>query len=85
MRGRGCGRDGVREIGSMAHGALRWLALLGVAPAAQGCRENQQDHILMYEPGTYLGQPDEPLDQEQVDALRQGATRQRSRLATIPG
>jgi hypothetical protein len=52
------------------------LALLGVALAVQSCREDEQDRVLMYEPGTYLGQPDEPLDQEQVDTLRQRATRQ---------
>ena len=62
----------------MVGGALRWLVLLGVALALQGCREDEQDRILMYEPGTYLGQPDEPLDQEQVEALRQRATRQQA-------
>jgi len=61
----------------MAHGALRLLVLLSVALAVQGCREDERDRILLYEPGTYLGQPDEPLDQEQVDALRQRAGRQR--------
>jgi hypothetical protein len=60
----------------MSGGALRWLVLLGVALAVQGCREDEQDRILMYEPGTYLGQPDPPLEQTQVDALRQRATRQ---------
>jgi hypothetical protein len=76
MLGCGCGGNGAREIGTMAREALRWLALLGVALAAQGCRENQQDRVLMYEPGTYLGQADEPLDQEQVETLRQRAARQ---------
>ena len=60
----------------MAHGAIGLLALLGVALAVQGCREDEQDRVLRYQPGTYLGQPDQPLDQEQVDALRQRATRQ---------
>jgi len=60
----------------MVCGALRLLALLGVALAVQSCREDEQDRVLMYEPGTYLGQQDEPLDQEQVDTLRQRATRQ---------
>jgi hypothetical protein len=76
MLGRGCGGGWRAEIGSMAHGALGWLALLGLALAAQGCGESQQDRVLMYQPGTYLGQPDEPLDQAQVDALRQRAARQ---------
>ena len=62
----------------MALGAFRWLVLLGIALAVQGCREDEQDRVLMYEPGTYLGQPDEPLDQEQVEALRQRAARQQA-------
>jgi hypothetical protein len=60
----------------MAHGAFRWLLLLSVALAVQSCREDEQDRVLLYEPGTYLGQPDPPLEQAQVDALRQRATRQ---------
>jgi len=60
----------------MVHGALRWLVLLGVALAVQGCREDEQDRVLRYQPGTYLGQPDEPLDQQQVDALHDRAARQ---------
>jgi hypothetical protein len=60
----------------MQRGALRWLVLLGLALALQGCREDEQDRVLLYEPGTYLGQPDPPLEQAQVDALRQRATRQ---------
>jgi hypothetical protein len=60
----------------MAYGALRWLLLLSVALAVQGCREDEQDRLLFHQPGTYLGQPDPPLEQAQVDALRQRATRQ---------
>ena len=60
----------------MQRGALRWLVLLGLALALQGCREDEQDRVLLYEPGTYLGQPDPPLEQAQVDALRQRTTRQ---------
>lgn len=53
------------------------VALLGVALVVQGCREEEQGRPLLYEKGTYLGQPDPPLDQDQVDALRQRATRQK--------
>ena len=60
----------------MQRGALRWLVLLGLALALQGCREDEQDRVLLYEPGTYLGQPDPPLEQAQVDAPRQRTTRQ---------
>jgi hypothetical protein len=60
----------------MVRGALRLLVLLSVALAVQGCREDEQDRVLRYQPGTYLGQPDEPLDQQQVDALHERAARQ---------
>ena len=56
---------------------LGLLILLGAVLFVQGCREEEQRRPLLYEPGTYLGQPDPPLDQEQVDALRQRATRQK--------
>ena len=60
--------------------ARRWLWLLmvaGVALGLQGCREDERDRVLMYEPGVYLGQPDQPLEQEQVDELRYRARQQR--------
>jgi hypothetical protein len=60
----------------MLRGALRWLVLLGVALAVEGCREDEQDRVLRYQPGTYLGQADEPLDQQQVEELHERATRQ---------
>jgi hypothetical protein len=43
----------------------------------QGCREDEQNRPLRYQPGTYLGEPDPPLDDDQVDTLRQRASRQR--------
>ena len=42
----------------------------------QACREDEQDRPLVYDKGTYLGQVDEKLDQDQVDALRQRAAEQ---------
>ena len=47
------------------------LALVGIALVVQGCREDEQDRPLLYDKGTYRGQPDAPLSEEQVDALRQ--------------
>ena len=52
------------------------VVLLGLV-VVQGCREDEQDRPLVYQPGTYLGQPDPPLDPDQVNALRQRANRQK--------
>ncbi len=64
----------------MAQIARRWLWLImitGVALAAQGCREDELDRVLMYEPGVYKGQPDQSLEQAQVDELRYRARQQK--------
>ena len=55
-------------------GALSRLVLGGVVLASlalPGCREEEQDRILLFEKGTYLGPADQTLNQEQVDDLRQ--------------
>ncbi len=44
------------------------LSIAGLALAA--CDESEQDRILRYEKGTYLGPTDPPLTQEQLDSLR---------------
>ena len=48
-----------------------WLALAGIALVAQGCREDGQNRPLLYDKGTYQGQPDPALTDQQVEALRQ--------------
>ena len=53
------------------------LALVGIALAVQGCREDEQNRPLLYDKGSYRGQPDAPLSDEQVDALRQRSTNQK--------
>lgn len=40
------------------------------------CDESEQGRILHYKKGTYLGKPDTPLGEEQVEKLRQRATLQ---------
>lgn len=60
------------KIADIRH--LVWLCgiaalMLGMA----GCRENEQDRVLMFEQGKYLGKPDQSLSPEQVDELRQRA------------
>jgi hypothetical protein len=54
-----------------ATSTLIWLALAGFAMIAQGCREDEQDRTLMYDKGSYQGQPDQGLGEEQVERLRQ--------------
>lgn len=54
-----------------------FLALVGIVLAVQGCREDEQNRPLLYDKGSYRGQPDPPLSDEQVDALRQRSAGQR--------
>ena len=53
-----------------------WLALAGIVLMAQGCREEEQNRPLTYDKGTYQGQPDPALTEQQVEALRQRTTGQ---------
>ena len=58
------------------------MALLAVAAVVAtvslaGCREEEQGRLLRYEKGTYLGQKDSELTEEQLDALRARALQQR--------
>lgn len=51
-------------------------ALFGVIVAAfalQACREEEQDRILLFEKGVYLGEPDQELDEATREQLRQRA------------
>ena len=48
-----------------------WLAMTCIAAATQGCREDEQNRPLFYDKGTYQGQPDPALSDQQVEALRQ--------------
>jgi hypothetical protein len=41
-----------------------------------GCEEEEQDRILLFEKGTYLGEPDEPMGGTSADELRQRAKNQ---------
>jgi hypothetical protein len=54
-----------------------WLAIAGIALVAQGCREDEQNRPLFYDKGTYQGQPDPALTDQQVEALRQRAAGQK--------
>lgn len=63
--------DGVKRIALAG-------CLVAVGLALGGCRENEQDRTLMFDKGKYLGKPDRPLSDEQVDELRHRAEQQRS-------
>ncbi len=52
------------------------LGVLVVGLAATGCREDEQNRPLLYDKGTYLGQPDPPLDEQAVEELRYRARNQ---------
>lgn len=52
--------------------------LVVVGLALGGCRDSEQDRVLMFEKGKYLGKPDQPLSEEQIDELRHRAEQQRS-------
>lgn len=56
--------------------ALVMLALLIAGAGLSGCREDEQGRVLLYEKGTYLGEPDDPLEKDKVRALRSRARRQ---------
>ncbi len=43
---------------------------LAAGLALTACREDEQNRILSYEPGTYLGQPDSALSESTREALR---------------
>lgn len=49
---------------------LTAAAILCAGVVLSGCEEDEQDRILRYEKGTYLGQEDQPLGQETLDELR---------------
>lgn len=52
------------------------MLLLGFSTA--GCRESEQNRVQEFQKGTYLGNPDQALTEEQVNELRMRARNQRS-------
>jgi hypothetical protein len=55
---------------------LTLAALLGAGSVLAACDQEEQGRILTYEKGTYLGEPDTKLTDEQVNELRHRAMRQ---------
>jgi hypothetical protein len=66
-------RDGA-GVRSATPRKVALLALAAVLLMVQACREDEQNRPLVPDKGTYQGQPDEKLDQDQIEALRQRAT-----------
>jgi hypothetical protein len=63
-------------MGAMTASVLRTMALTGALGAlllVQGCRDDEQDRVLIQEKGVYQGQPDDNLDAEQLQELRSRA------------
>ena len=56
--------------------ALTLVAVFGTSLTLAACDENEQGRILRYEKGTYLGQPDTALTEDQLSELRSRAKRQ---------
>ena len=52
------------------------LAFLVSGLLVSACDEAEQNRVLRYEKGTYLGPTETPLDGEQLNSLRQRATLQ---------
>lgn len=57
---------------AMPRRGLWVLAMLAIVLIA-GCREEEQDRVLLYDKGTYQGTKDTALPPGQEDALRQRA------------
>ena len=53
------------------------VAALGVATVTvAGCREDEQDRVLMFDKGVYLGEPDQALADDAMGDLRRRAENQ---------
>lgn len=55
---------------------LALIALLAAGAGLTACQEDEQGRVLLYEKGTYLGEPDSPLEKERVRELRGRARQQ---------
>ena len=56
---------------------LQIFALVTIVTALSSCAEEEQDRLLSYEKGTYLGKADQALTEEQVRNLMGRADIQR--------
>lgn len=71
-------RSGRAGPGASLMGALGLTAAVFVA----GCDEGPKGRPLNYEPGVYKGEPDRPLTEQTLEALRDRARHQQADFAT---
>ena len=48
---------------------FKFIALRAVVPALSACAEEEQNRLLSYDKGTYLGKADQSLSSDQVRQL----------------
>ncbi len=60
-----------------ARSMLGLAAALLVVLAVQGCRKDEQDRPLLYHKGSYQGQTEPPLSDQDVEQLRSRAEHQK--------
>jgi len=72
----GAGRSGDQIVMQIGDSFLKALAFMFVGLAIAACDQDEQGRVLTYEKGTYLGDADTPLSEEQVNELRQRAAQQ---------
>ncbi len=61
-------------------------SLIAAGLVLGACREQEQDRVLLYEKGSYLGQPDTALSEETRVALRERSQFQRmTQAGAVPG
>lgn len=66
-------------VSGLPQATTKLLALCAIALVAlTGCRSDEQDRIMSFEPGMYQGKQDAGLDQNTLDALRGRASLQGS-------
>jgi len=65
------------------------IVVLGCVVAAGlllgACRENEQDRVLLYEKGNYLGKPDTAVSESALRALSTNIQRQNERAGPAGG
>ena len=64
------------KIGMRGGSRLAAVAMMAGMVMLTGCRDEEQDRVLLFEQGNYQGKPDDTLSDDQVSELRSRAMRQ---------
>ena len=62
---------------SMDGSKLIWLAVVAAGLVLGACDEAEQDRVLMYQKGEYMGASDTALSEDTLQALRQRTAQQK--------